>query len=93
VPQIWEHTEILLFAALPGLARRFQIALALMLAATFFYNGWQQRLLAAALGGDVGAFPIGLLLWLYPAIHVFVLLAAVASVDRNAGAPAPAAAA
>lgn len=93
VPQVWEHTEILLFAALPGLARRYQLGLAAMLAATFFYNGWQQRLLGAALAGEGGASPIALLLWLYPAIHLYVLLAAMASAGRSGGAPAVAAAA
>lgn len=80
VPQIWEHTEILLFAALPALPRRYQGILAAMLALTFFYNQSQQELLAGALRGESAATPIGLLLWLYPALN---LLAFAAALDRG----------
>jgi hypothetical protein len=79
VPQIWEHTEIVLFAALPALARRYQVGLALALAATVFYNAWQQRLLATALLDGGRTLPITVLLWLYPAIQLYVLLAAFAT--------------
>ena len=91
VPQVWEHTEILLFAALPALARRYQLALAAALAATFFYNGAQQRLLIRALQGQSGPEPVTLLLWLYPAIALFVLLAALDSPSKGAATVAAAA--
>jgi hypothetical protein len=92
VPQIWEHTEIVLFAAIPALARRHQLVLAAALAATFFYNGAQQSLLMKALRGEGGTLPVTLLLWLYPAIHFLVLLAALETAEK-AAAPAGEAAA
>lgn len=88
VPQIWEHTEILLFAALPALAHRTQLLLAAVLALTVSYNSAQQRLLAAALSGESGEAAVRALLWLYPLLALFVLVTALGATRPAPHAPA-----
>jgi hypothetical protein len=53
VPQIWDHTEILLFLVLPALAARWAWTLSALLAATWFYNPVLQALLGRTLAGEV----------------------------------------
>ena len=94
VPQIWEHTELLLFAALPALLPRWRLAALALLAATFFYAGLQQQLLREVLSGARPAAALGALLWFYPSLNLLVLGAALQSgVRRAAGGRARARAA
>ena len=79
VPQVWEHTELLLFAALPGLAPRWRLAVLALLAATFFYGSLQQELLRGVLAGARPAAALEAFLLLYPALNLLVLGAALAS--------------
>jgi hypothetical protein len=88
VPQIWDHTELLLFAALPALPRRHLLAAAALLAASFFYNDLQQPLLHEVLRGEKPPIALqSLLLW-FPAVNLLVLGAALAA-GRDAAAVAP----
>lgn len=73
VPQIWDHTEILLFLVLPALAARWAWALAALLAGTFFYNGLVQDLLGRTLAGELPPLAARCLLLLYPALALLAL--------------------
>jgi len=73
VPQIWDHTEILLFLVLPALATRWAWALAALLAGTWFYNGAVQDLLDRSLAGEVPLLALRLLLLFYPALALLAL--------------------
>lgn len=75
VPQVWEHTEVLLFLALPALAPRWRWLMATLLAATFFYNDYQQELLGELLRGERGPASLAALLWLYPFLNLLALAA------------------
>lgn len=82
VPQIWDHTELLLFAVLPALPRRHLLAAAALLAASFFYNDLQQPLLHEVLRGEKPPWALqSLLLW-FPALN-FLVLAAALSIGRD----------
>lgn len=91
VPQIWDHTEILLFLVLPALAARWAWALTGLLAATFFYNGAVQDLLDRTLAGEVPPLALRALLLLYPAIALLALATTLVTPGRpeRAGADAP----
>jgi hypothetical protein len=86
VPQVWEHTEILLFLALPGLAPRWRWAFVALLAATFFYNDVQQELLREVLRGERPPGALRALLWLYPSLALLAQGALLASAPRRAAA-------
>lgn len=73
VPQIWDHTEILLFLVLPALAARWAWALTALLAGTFFYNGAIQDLLGRTLAGQLSPLALRCLLLLYPALALLAL--------------------
>jgi hypothetical protein len=73
VPQIWDHTEILLFLVLPALAARWAWTLTALLAGTFFYNGATQDLLGRTLGGELSPLALRCLLLLYPALALLAL--------------------
>ncbi|GMU67517.1 MAG: hypothetical protein AMXMBFR36_37910 [Acidobacteriota bacterium] len=93
VPQIWDHTELLLFAALPALPRRHLLALTALLAASAAYNALQQPLLHEVLRGEKPPLALqSLLLW-FPAVNLLALGAALAAGRESAGAPADARAA
>lgn len=79
VPQVWDHTEILLFAALPALSRRYALALAGLLAASVFYNGLQQPLLMEVLRREKPPFALQSLLLYFPALNLLALGAALES--------------
>jgi hypothetical protein len=83
VPQIWEHTELLLFAVLPALASRWRAIVLGGLALTLFYGGLQQELLRAVLSGTRPAAALEALLLLYPFLNLLVLGAALASGDAQ----------
>jgi hypothetical protein len=88
VPQVWDHTELLLFAALPALPRRHLLVAAALLAATVFYNPLQQPLLHEVLRGEKPPIALqSLLLW-FPALNLFVLASALAA-GRDGTASAP----
>ncbi len=53
VPQIWDHTEILLVLLLPVLPARWAWTMSALLAATYFYNPMVQGLLRRTLAGEV----------------------------------------
>jgi alpha-1,2-mannosyltransferase len=87
VPQIWEHTEILLFAAVPALASRWRWPVLALLAATCFYGGLQQGLLRDVLAATRPPLSLAALLLLYPSLNLLVLAAALAGdAGGNAGA-------
>jgi hypothetical protein len=88
VPQIWDHTELLLLAALPALPRRHLLGAAGLLAASYFYNGLQQPLLHEVLRGEKPPLAVqSLLLW-FPAVNLLVLGAALtAGLDGAAESP------
>jgi hypothetical protein len=88
VPQIWDHTEILLFLVLPALAARWAWALTALLAGTFFYNGAIQDLLGRTLAGQLSPLALRCLLLLYPA---FALLALATTLVEPADGGRPAA--
>lgn len=79
VPQIWDHTELLLFLLLPALAPAYLVPLALLLALTYFYNGALQPLLVAAARGEAPASAVRLLLLVFPALNLAATAAVVAS--------------
>lgn len=79
VPQIWEHTELLLFAAVPALAPRWRAVVLAVLGLTCFYGGAQQELLRGVLAGTRPAAALAALLLLYPALNLLVLGAALAA--------------
>lgn len=81
VPQIWDHTEILLFLVLPALAARWAWALAALLAATWFYNGTVQDLLARTLSGELPPLALRCFLLLYPALALLALAATLVPPD------------
>ncbi len=83
VPQIWEHTEILLFATLPALAPRWRWPVIALLAATCFYGGIQQELLRAVLAGARPPASLAALLLLYPSLNLLVLGAALTGEGRD----------
>lgn len=85
VPQIWEHTELLLFAALPALLPRWRRVALALLAATFFYGGLQQGLLREVLSGARPAISLAALLLFYPSLNLLVLGAALESGEPRAG--------
>ena len=87
VPQIWDHTEILLFAVLPSLPRRHAAALAALLAASCFYNALQQPLLHEVLRREKPPFALQSLLLYFPALNLLALGAAL-SLRRDGSAPA-----
>lgn len=90
VPQVWDHTELLLFAVLPALPRRHLLALTALLAASVAYNALQQPLLHEVLRGEKPPFALqSLLLW-FPAVNLLALGAALAAGHESAGAPADA---
>lgn len=85
VPQIWEHTEILLFAALPAVAPRWRWPVVALLAATAFYGPLQQGALARVLSGESPPATLGLLLLLYPSLNLLVLAGALAGAPGEEG--------
>lgn len=87
VPQIWDHTEILLFLVLPALVRRYRLLLAALLAASFFYNGMLQPMLIAAARGGTPAEAVRLLLWLFPALNLLAAAAVLASHEGRRAEP------
>ncbi len=72
VPQVWDHTAILLFVALPALPRRWILGLALALTATAFYADSAAAALRGALSGDLPWLAARLLLMLYPLLFATV---------------------
>jgi hypothetical protein len=94
VPQIWDHTELLLFLLLPALGPAYLVPLVLLLALTAFYNGALQPLLVAAARGEAPASAVRLLMTVFPALNLAATAAVVASAAkrRAAGPPSPPAA-
>jgi len=88
VPQIWDHTEILLFLVLPSLAGRYRLLVGGLLAASCFYNGALQPLLVAAARGDGSAAAVRLFLGLFPALNFVAAAGIVASHAERAAAAA-----
>ena len=82
VPQVWDHTEILLFVALPALPRRIAWPLAALLALTVGYAPLVARGLAGALGGSAAPALVAGLLMVYPALNLLVLGSALAAGPR-----------
>lgn len=88
VPQIWDHTEIVLFLVLPALVLRYRWLLAGLLAASAGYNALLRPLLGAAAQGLAPAAGARLFLWLYPLLNLLAAASLVASVPRPAAARA-----
>jgi hypothetical protein len=88
VPQIWDHTEILLFLLLPALVPRYLALVALLLAASTFYNGALQPMLIAAARGDGSAAAVRIFLTLFPALNLAAAAAVLASHAERATAAA-----
>ncbi len=84
VPQIWEHTEVLLIAALPALGARWRAAAVALLGASFFYGELQQTLLREVLAGTRSAATLQALLLFYPVLGSMVLVGALGSGKRVA---------
>lgn len=82
VPQIWDHTYILLFLALPALGSRHAAAVAALLALSVFYNGMQQPLLGQVLAGARPPFALQALLLYFPALALLTLATALAAGRR-----------
>ncbi len=82
VPQIWDHTEILLFVALPALPRRALWCLVGCLALTVGYAPLVARGLAGALGGSAAPVAVAALLMLYPLLNLAVLGSTLAAGPR-----------
>jgi len=94
VPQIWDHTEIVLFLALPALVPRYRWLLIGLLAATAGYNALLRPMLLAAAQGLYAAAGARLFLWLYPLLNLLTAAALLASrpdaaAPRRSPAPAP----
>jgi hypothetical protein len=91
VPQIWDHTELLLFLLLPALAPAYLVPLVLLLELTALYNGALQPLLIAAARGEAPASAVRLLMTVFPALNLAATAAVVASAAkrRAAGPPSP----
>ena len=87
VPQVWDHTELLLFAALPALPRRYLLAATALLAASCLYNPLQQPLLHEVLRGEKPPLALQSLLLFFPAVNLLVLGAALAAGRDGAAAP------
>jgi len=85
VPQIWDHTEILLLLALPFLPARWVWTVAGLLAATWFYAPMVQSLLGRVLAGEAPPLSLRMLLIFYPALALLALAATLVEPD-----PAPA---
>ncbi len=81
VPQIWDHTEILLLLALPFVPARWGWTLAGLLAATWFYAPMVQRLLGRVLAGETPPLTLRLLLVFYPALALLTLAATLIDPD------------
>ena len=88
VPQIWDHSEILLFVLLPALTPRHAIAIGALLAASVVYNAYLQPLLGATLAGETSPTAMRMLLLYFPSLNLLALAAALAAGERPA-APAP----
>jgi hypothetical protein len=82
VPQIWDHTEILLFAALSALPRGRALALAALLAASVAYNALQQPLLMEVLRREKPPLALQSLLLYFPALNLLALGAALEAATR-----------
>ncbi len=78
VPQIWDHTEIVLFLLLPAIRARERGLLVALLAASVGYNGLVQPLLAEVVRGDTPAFVLQSLLLFFPAANLLALGGALA---------------
>ena len=76
MPQVWDHTEILLFAALPALPRGRALALAALLGASVAYNALQQPLLMEVLRREKPPLALQSLLLYFPALNLLALGAA-----------------
>jgi len=73
VPQVWDHTEILLFVALPALPRRAIWAFAALLALSAGYGALVGQGLESVLRGRLAPAPVALLLFSYPATNLALL--------------------
>lgn len=87
VPQVWDHTEVLLFAALPALPRRAIWALAGALALSAGYGPLVGAGLERVLRGGLPAAPVAGLLLFYPFLNLALLGTALAAGPRPAEAP------
>jgi hypothetical protein len=88
-PLVWDHTAVLLFAALPAMGPHrptLRGLFAALLAATFFYADWQQAALRQMLQGGGSDAALRLLLLVPTAILALAFLALVAFADE-AGEP------
>jgi hypothetical protein len=83
VPQIWDHTEILLFAALPALPRRALAGFAAALAATVAYGPLVGAGLAGVFAGSAAPARVAALLLLYPALNLALLAAVLRAGPRR----------
>jgi len=81
VPQIWDHTEIVLFLALPALAVRHRWLLVGLLAASAAYNPVLQPMLIAAARGDGSALAVRIFLSLFALLNLLVAAMALAARD------------
>jgi hypothetical protein len=83
VPQIWDHTEILLVLLLPVLPARWAWTMSALLAATYFYNPMVQGLLRRTLAGEVPPSALRTFLVFYPALALLGLAATLVEPDRD----------
>jgi hypothetical protein len=86
VPQVWDHTEVLLFAALPALPRRAVWAMAGALALSAGYGPLVGAGLERVLRGAMPAEPLAALLLFYPLLNLALLGTALAAGPRPAAA-------
>jgi len=82
VPQVWDHTEILLFVALPALPRRAVWTFAALFALSAGYAPLVGRALELVLHGALPASPVALLLLFYPLLNLALLAVALAAGPR-----------
>lgn len=82
VPQVWDHTEILLFVALPALPRRAIWTSAALFALSAGYAPLVGHGLERVLHGALPATPVALLLLFYPLLNLGLLAVALAAGPR-----------
>jgi len=90
VPQIWDHTEVVLFLALPALLGRYRWWLAGLLGTSAGYNAMLQPMLLAAARGEGSANAVRILLFLFPLLNLLTAALIVDSARRRAENPAAA---
>jgi hypothetical protein len=88
VPQIWDHTEILLLLVLPALTRRHALAVGALLAASVVYQPFLQPLLLETLRGESPPAALRALLLFFPSLNLLALAAALAAPPPSAEASA-----